>query len=161
MEQRSNAKNTTNMKTISITGALTLWLCAASLSQTPSLSAQKAPLPPIIEAFINATNGHDAEAFVNTFAQDALVNDFGRNFWGKSEIKKWSDKEIIGDRVTFRAVEIKEIYGDFFITALTDGAYDKSKSPDPTYLDYLFTVRKSKIVKLIVIKNKERSAKLK
>lgn len=116
-------------------------------------------LPTVIQAFIQATNAHDGDAFINTFADDALVNDFARNFWGKASIKKWSDKEMIGDKVTFQADETIEHYGEWFITALTDGNYDKSKSPDPTYLDYFFTLKDNQIVRLIVIKNKEKSAK--
>ena len=115
-------------------------------------------LPAVIETFINATNDHDGDAFISTFTEDALVNDFARNFWGRKQIKDWADKEMIEPKVTFKANEIVEHYGDFFITALTDGNYDKSKSPDPTYLDYFFTVKNDKIVKMIVIKNKEKSA---
>lgn len=116
-------------------------------------------LPPAIQSFIKATNAHDGNAFMACFAKDAMVNDFARNFWGADAIKNWSDKEMIGDKVTFDIDTVVDHYGDFIITALTDGNYDKSKSPDPTYLDYFFTVRDGKIVKMIVIKNKEKSAK--
>jgi hypothetical protein len=122
--------------------------------------SEKIELPGVIRNFIRATNDHDGSAFIACFAKDAMVNDFARNFWGTESIKKWSDKEMIGDRVTFTIDEAVEHYGDYFITALTDGNYDKLKSPDPTYLDYFFTVRDGKIVKMIVIKNKEKSAKL-
>jgi ketosteroid isomerase-like protein len=116
-------------------------------------------LPAVIEAFIKATNDHDANAFMACFANDAMVNDFARNFWGTDSIKKWSSKEMIGDKVTFEIDEVIDHHGDYIITALTDGNYDKSKSPDPTYLDYFFTLEGGKIVKMIVIKNKEKSAK--
>jgi hypothetical protein len=119
----------------------------------------KTELPGVINTFIQATNDHDGEAFISCFAQDALCNDFQRNFWGAEAIKKWSDKEMIGDRVTFEIDTIVEHYGEFMITALTDGNYDKSKAPDPTYLDYFFTLRGNKIVTLIIMKNKEKSAK--
>jgi hypothetical protein len=119
----------------------------------------KTTLPAVIQEFIRATNIHDGEALIGTFAEDALVNDFARNFWGKAAIKRWSDKEMIGDRVTFTADETIEHYGEWIITALTDGNYDKSKAPDPTYLDYFFTINSDLIVKLIVTKNKEKSAK--
>jgi len=114
----------------------------------------------VIENFINAVNQHDGDAFIAAFAKDALVNDFARSFWGVDAIKKWSDKEMIGDKVTFETDEVVEHYDDFIITALTDGNYDKSKAPDPTYLDYFFTLRGDKIVKMIVTKNKEKSAKV-
>jgi hypothetical protein len=119
----------------------------------------KTELPGVINTFIKAINDHDGEAFISCFAQDALCNDFQRNFWGADAIKKWSDKEMIGDRVTFEIDTIVEHYGEFMITALTDGNYDKSKAPDPTYLDYFFTLRGNKIVTLIIMKNKEKSAK--
>ncbi|WP_214073224.1 hypothetical protein [Mucilaginibacter sp. dw_454] len=117
-------------------------------------------LPQVIETFIKATNDHDGDTYLSTFTEDALVNDFARNFWGKDQIKNWADKEIIEPKVTFKANGIVEHYGDFLVTALTDGNYDKSKAPDPTYLDYFFTVKNDKIVKMIVIKNKEKSAKV-
>ena len=119
----------------------------------------KTELPGIINAFIKAINNHDGEAFISCFAKNALCNDFQRSFLGKDEIKKWSDKEMIEDKVTFKADTIVEHYGEYFITALTDGNYDKSKAPDPTYLDYFFTLREDKIVRLIITKNKEKSAK--
>ncbi len=117
-------------------------------------------LPVVVKAFIKATNDHDGNAFIHCFSSDAMVNDFARNFIGADAIRKWSDKEMIGDKVTFAVDEVIEHYGDFMITALTDGNYDKSKSPDPTYLDYFFTVKGDKIVKMIVIKNKEKSARV-
>jgi hypothetical protein len=122
--------------------------------------SKQVKLPAVIETFIKATNDHDGDTYISTFTEDALVNDFARNFWGKDQIKDWADKEIIEPKVTFKADGIIEHYGDFLITALTDGNYDKSKAPDPTYLDYFFTVKNDKIAKMIVIKNNEKSAKV-
>jgi len=126
---------------------------------TAKSGAKAEALPKVVNDFIKAINDHDGDAFIHSFAKDALVNDFARNFWGADAIKKWSDKEIIGDKVSFEIDEVVDVHGDLLITALTNGNYDKSKSPDPTYLDYFFTVQGNKIVKLIVIKNKEKSAK--
>lgn len=123
------------------------------------MSNRTTKLPTVIQSFIEATNAHDSDAFINTFADDAMVNDVARNFWGKDSIKEWADKEIIDVKVTVEADRIVEHYGDFIITALIDGNYDKSKVPDPTYLDYFFTVNENQIVKLIITKNKEKSAK--
>jgi len=116
-------------------------------------------LPAVLEDFITATNDHNADAFIACFAEDAFVNDFARNFWGTEQIKKWSDKEMIGDKVTMKLDVIVEHYGDYMITALTDGNYDKNAAPDPTYLDYFFTVKYNKIIKMFVIINKEKSFK--
>jgi ketosteroid isomerase-like protein len=120
--------------------------------------SKNTPLPATITAFIKATNEHDGDAFIAAFAKDALVNDFSRNFRGADAIRKWSDKEMIGDKVTFDIDEVTPHYGDFMVTALTDGSYDKSKSPDPTYLDYYFSLRDGRITTLFITKNKEKSA---
>jgi hypothetical protein len=121
--------------------------------------SKETKLPAVIEEFIAATNNHDGDAFISCFAEDAFVNDFARNFWGTEQIKKWSDKEMIGDQVTLAPDGIVEHYGDIMITALTDGNYDKKLAPDPTYLDYFFTVKNEKIIRMFVIVNKEKSAK--
>ena len=115
-------------------------------------------LPLVIQSFIVATNEHDRDSYIGTFADDALVNDVARNFWGKQSIKKWADEEIIGVKVTVQPDEVVEHYGEFMITMLIDGNYDKSKVPDPLYLDYFFAIRRDKIVTLIITKNKVKSA---
>ncbi len=117
----------------------------------------KIEVPQVIKSFISAVNSHNGEAFINAFADDALVNDFARNFWGKEGIKKWSDEEMIKAKVTFETDEVMEHYGDYMVTALTDGNYDKTKAPDPLYLDYFFILREEKIVRMFVFLNKAKS----
>jgi ketosteroid isomerase-like protein len=120
----------------------------------------KIEVPQVITNFISAVNSHDGEAFINAFADDALVNDAARNFWGKESIKNWGDKEIIGDKVTFETDDVMEHYGDYMVTALTNGNYDKTKAPDPLYLDYFFTLKDNKIIRMFVFLNKEKSINL-
>jgi len=117
----------------------------------------KNDFPQVIKDFISAMNSHNGEAFINAFADDALVNDVARNFWGKEAIKKWSDEEILKPKVTFEAQEVKEHYGDYMITALTNGEYDKTKVLDPLYLDYFFSIEKDKTISMFVFLNKEKS----
>jgi hypothetical protein len=118
-------------------------------------------LPALINDFINANNEHNSKEFLAAFAKDALVNDINRSFWGTDAIKDWSDKEIIGANVTMQIDEIKEHHGDYIVTALIDGDYDKTKAPDPLYLDYFFTVKDEKIVTLIIVSNTVKSSKVK
>ena len=119
--------------------------------------SKQVKLPAVIEKFIEATNDHNGENFISCFAGDAYVNDAARSFRGKEQIKKWSDKEMIGDKVTIKPDTIVGHYGDYRITALTDGNYDKKLAPDPLYLDYFFTVKDDKIIRMFVILNKEKS----
>jgi|SRR6204780_3198613 ketosteroid isomerase-like protein len=117
----------------------------------------KNEFPQVIKDFISAVNSHDEKAFIDAFANDALVNDVARNFWGKEAIKKWSEEEILKPKVTFETDEVMEHYGDYMITALTDGEYDKTKAPDPLYLDYFFSIEKDKIIRMFVFLNKKKS----
>ncbi len=53
-------------------------------------------LPLFVERFVEAINQGDTEAFLDLFMSDGVVNDWGRRFVGRDEIRKWSDKELIG-----------------------------------------------------------------
>lgn len=110
-------------------------------------------LPKPIAEYIEASNTFDGDRLIAAFADDAMVNDARREFWGTKAIKRWADKEIIGDKVTMDVKEVKEHYGDFIIAAVMDGEYDKTKLPAVLLLTHYFTVRDDKIVSLIIILN--------
>ena len=55
-----------------------------------------ADLDPAARRMIEATNAEDNEAFLAAFAEDAVVDDFGRRFEGKAEIAAWNARENIG-----------------------------------------------------------------
>ena len=55
-----------------------------------------ADLDPAARRMIEATNAEDNEAFLAAFAEDAVVDDFGRRFEGKAEIADWNARENIG-----------------------------------------------------------------
>jgi ketosteroid isomerase-like protein len=113
-----------------------------------------AGLPPVIAAYINATNEFDSAALLGTFADDALVNDMRREFRGKAAIKRWADHEIIDVRVTMEVIEIVEHYGTVIVTARLDGNYDKTGLPDPLVLTFYFMLHSGRIATLIILHNK-------
>ena len=45
-------------------------------------------LPPLIAAYVEATNGFDLVRLMATFVEDALVNDQLRDYWGKPAIRE-------------------------------------------------------------------------
>ena len=49
-------------------------------------------LPPLVKDFVKAKNSRDSSAVVACFAEDAVVQDEGREMRGLSAIKEWSDK---------------------------------------------------------------------
>ncbi|MGW7533173.1 nuclear transport factor 2 family protein [Amycolatopsis sp. NPDC054798] len=53
-------------------------------------------IPEPVSSFVAAVNRHDEAAFLDAFAESGVVDDWGRLFTGRAEIKKWSDVEFIG-----------------------------------------------------------------
>jgi hypothetical protein len=112
-----------------------------------------AALTPVVAGYIAAVNAFDEDAIAATFADDALVNDVHREFWGREAIRCWVAKELVGDRVTIEVTEILDHHGDIIVRGRYDGNYDKTNLPDELILTSYFTVRDGKIVTLIVIRN--------
>ena len=107
----------------------------------------------VVAEHIAAVNAFDEDAIVATFADDALVNDAHREFWGTEAIRRWVAREMVGDHVTIEVTEVIEHYGDTIVRGRYDGTYDKTNLPDEIILTNYFTVRDGKIVSLIVIRN--------
>jgi hypothetical protein len=112
-------------------------------------------LDTVITAHIEAINSFDVEAIMETFAEDALVNDFSREFWGIERIRAFVAKEFVGDRVTMEPVEVVDNAGMLCVRCRYDGDYDKAGLPDPLIMTNYFRVRDDKIVSLFIIKNTE------
>ena len=68
-------------------------------------------------------------------------------------IRKFMDKEFVGDQVTMEVREIIDNYGDIVVRAKYDGTYDKSNLPDELIMSSYFSLRDGKIVSLAVIRN--------
>jgi len=63
---------------------------ASMLESTP------APVAKLLEA----ANANDTEAFLATFVEGGVVDDWGREFVGEDAIRGWSDREFIGKHVS-------------------------------------------------------------
>jgi ketosteroid isomerase-like protein len=63
-------------------------------------------LPPLVAAYVEATNSFDLEGLLVLFTDDALVNDQLRDYWGKQAIREWAARDIIGERLTVHVVKI-------------------------------------------------------
>jgi limonene-1,2-epoxide hydrolase len=108
----------------------------------------------VIADHVAAVNAFDTEAIVATFADDALVNDNHREFWGTERIRAWVAAEIVGDHVTIAPVEAIDHHGVTIVHGRYDGDYDKAGLPDELILTNYFTVKDGKIVSLFVIHNR-------
>jgi hypothetical protein len=116
--------------------------------------SQTATLPPVVERYIAAANAFDLDALMDTFVEDAFVNDNHREFWGKAAIRKFAAKELVGDKVTMAVTDVRTHYGMIAIAAKVDGEYDKTNVPDPLILSFYFTLAGDKIATLVIIFNK-------
>jgi hypothetical protein len=113
-----------------------------------------ADLPQVIADHIAACNAHDIDAWMATFAPDAMVNDFQREFVGAAAIRAFAEKDIFGADVTMVVEGAMERRGDVTVHARIDGTYDKTGLPDPLILSFYFSVRDARITQLIIIHNK-------
>jgi len=107
----------------------------------------------IVADHVAAVNAYDEDAIVATFADDALVNDAHREFWGSAAIRRWVATEMVGDKVTIEVTEVIDHHGDTIVRGRYDGEFDKAGLPDELILTNYFTVRNGKIIRLIVIRN--------
>jgi hypothetical protein len=112
-------------------------------------------LPSLVAAYVEATNSCDLERLLATFAEDALVNDQLRNYWGNPAIREWAKRDIVGQRLTMNVTRVITHYGNFVVTANVDGDYDKRGLPDPLVLAFYFTAQSDLIVQLIILHNRD------
>lgn len=68
-------------------------------------------LPPAIAAFFEATNAADAERFLDAFAPDAVLDDWGRSFTGRAGISSWNDTDNMGAQSHFEVTGVTEKNG--------------------------------------------------
>jgi hypothetical protein len=110
-------------------------------------------IPTVIAEHIRAINAFDTDAILRTFAADAVVNDNRREIAGSDAIRRWVEKEIVGDKVTMEIREVLERRGSTIVRARYDGLYDKTNLPPELILSNYFTVRDGQITTLFIIFN--------
>jgi hypothetical protein len=104
-------------------------------------------LPDAVDAFIEATNRFDLDGMLGTFAPDAIVNDHG-----------WLAEELVGARVTMKPTEASRRGESATVSAEMDGTYDKTGLPTPLVLSFYFSVDRDRIVQLVIVHNKPKTA---
>jgi ketosteroid isomerase-like protein len=112
-----------------------------------------ASLPPVVADYLAAVNAFNLDGMVAAFAPDAYVNDARREISGIDAIRRWAEKEMVGDHVTMEPLEVVDHYGETIVRSRYDGTYDKTNLPAELVMSDYFTVRDGKIVSLKVIRN--------
>ena len=106
----------------------------------------------VIAAHIAGVNALDTDAIMATFADDAYVNDARREFAGSGAIRRWAEKEMVGDKIQIEVREVLDHHGDTVVRGSYTGDFDKTGLPELVLSNY-FSVRDGKIVSLVVIFN--------
>jgi hypothetical protein len=119
------------------------------------MSKQTIALDGVVAELFAAIDEFDTGAIMGTFAEDALVNDARREFWGKDAIRPWVEREIVGDKVTIEVAGAVQHDGLTIVQGVYDGEYDKTGLPDPLILTHYMTLAEDtgKIANLIIINN--------
>ena len=111
-------------------------------------------LPQVIADHVAAHNQPDPQAFLETFAPDAILNDAQREFLGHEAIRAWAAKEIFGDNVTLEVQKAWKHPSSIIVHAKYKGDFDKTNLPDPLILTNYFVLKDGKISQLITLLNK-------
>lgn len=80
-----------------------------------------ADLPEPVAALIDAANANDTDAFLRSFTDDGVVDDWGREFHGPDAIRGWSDGEFIGVEVTLGVTAVEQRDEETTVTATVGG----------------------------------------
>ena len=113
-----------------------------------------AELRGVVAENVRAINAHDLDAMLATFADDAYVNDARRQINGIEAIRRWAEKEIIGDSVTIDPREVTAHYSETIVSGKYDGTYDKTNLPGELVMTSYYNVVGGEIVSLTIINNR-------
>lgn len=69
-----------------------------------------------------------------------------REINGVEAIRRWAQKEMVGDHVTMDVREVIDHHGDTIVRSRYDGSYDKTNLPAELVMSDYFSVRDGKIV---------------
>lgn len=81
-------------------------------------------------------------------------NDARRQINGIDAIRRWAEREIIGDNVTIEPRKVTEHYGETIVRGRYDGTYDKTNLPAELIMTNYYNVVGEKVVSLTVINDR-------
>lgn len=110
------------------------------------------PAPAPVAEFVLAMNRFALDEFASTFCEDALVNDQLTEHWGRDEIRRWAERDVVGQMMTIRVMEVIEHHEGIILRVNADGDYDKRGLPDPLRLTLYFQLAGNLIARLIILR---------
>lgn len=101
-------------------------------------------VPEPVATFLDRVNAHDEQGFLDAFAADGTVDDWGRIFTGRDAIKQWSDKEFIGARGVLTVEEVESAQDE--ITVIGDWSSNHANGRSK----FVFDVDGDKLAKMTI-----------
>lgn len=78
-------------------------------------------VPPSVVTAIDSANAGDVDGFLDAFAPDGSVDDWGRVFTGREQVRRWSDAEFIGVNVSLTDLDFTSVDGGVAVRAQVGG----------------------------------------
>jgi len=101
-------------------------------------------IPEAVARLVEAANHHDPEAFLASFTQDGVVDDWGREFTGAESIRGWSDREFIGANVSLTITRVSAT--DERATVSADVGGDGYNGPG----HFIFELRGDRVARMTI-----------
>lgn len=101
-------------------------------------------IPEPVAGFVDAVNRHDEAAFLDAFTTEGSVDDWGRVFTGREQIKAWSDREFIGATGTLTPEEVTTTDGTIVVVADWRSTHANGRSR------FAFDVDEGKITRMTI-----------
>jgi len=101
-------------------------------------------VPEPVASFWKAVNAHDEQGFLDAFTPEGSVDDWGRIFTGREEIKAWSDKEFIGARGRLDIESASEQDGQVTVIGDWKSNYANGRS------NFIFEIQGSKLSRMAI-----------
>jgi hypothetical protein len=114
-----------------------------------SQQKQLSPPQPIIE-FVSAINRHSTADVLQTLGQNVVITDEGQTYQSIEEARTWCDEKCVAAMITLRMIDVSEVGDETIVAFEIDGSFDKSGLPDPFLMDFYFTIKDSKVIRLSI-----------
>lgn len=101
-------------------------------------------IPEPVASFITVVNNHDEQGFLYGFTEEGAVDDWGRTFTGREQIKAWSDEEFIGANGTLSVEEVTDDGGH--VTVIGDWRSNHANGRSK----FIFDIAGDKIAKMTI-----------
>lgn len=98
----------------------------------------------VIADLIAAQDKYDSKAFAENFTDDAVVQDEGKTYHGKTEIRQWNEMTNAKYKTKIEPVEVTISDDKMILTAKISGTFPGS----PAMIKYHFEMKDNKITSL-------------